>query len=167
MNTCTVHERATGHSFHDQILSMVCVFIIGITVFSLHSFPILDAFVFLQLCLSELTAKCEHLIGTEGGGMDQAISLMANHGMVCYLLSFSSQISLRPCWIFFSQCRIILYTYNITIFNFCLIIYGSVCLCCFLSHFFVYDDMFVYSIYFVQRFIYYANLFSYVICLLC
>ncbi|KAK7116531.1 hypothetical protein V1264_002198 [Littorina saxatilis] len=31
--------------------------------------------------LSELTAKCERYIGTEGGGMDQAISLMAQHGM--------------------------------------------------------------------------------------
>ena len=36
----------------------------------------------LQKELSELTAKCERYIGTEGGGMDQAISLMAHHGMV-------------------------------------------------------------------------------------
>lgn len=39
--------------------------------------------------LAEVCAKCEHYIGTEGGGMDQAISFMANHGMV----SFSDKCS--------------------------------------------------------------------------
>ena len=53
----------------------------------------------LQKELSELTAKCERYIGTEGGGMDQAISLMAHHGMVSLrscLLQCNTVITLLP-----------------------------------------------------------------------
>ena len=53
----------------------------------------------LQKELSELTAKCERYIGTEGGGMDQAISLMAHHGMVSLqscILQCNTVITLLP-----------------------------------------------------------------------
>lgn len=39
--------------------------------------------VFLQVALAEICAKCERYIGTEGGGMDQSISFLAEKGTVC------------------------------------------------------------------------------------
>ena len=37
----------------------------------------------LKVALAEICAKCERYIGTEGGGMDQSISFLAEKGTVC------------------------------------------------------------------------------------
>jgi len=45
--------------------------------------PFLIIFWILQVALAELCAKSERYIGTEGGGMDQSISFLAERGTVC------------------------------------------------------------------------------------
>lgn len=42
---------------------------------------------FCQVILAETCAKCERYIGTEGGGMDQSISFLAEEGTVMYFHS--------------------------------------------------------------------------------
>lgn len=54
------------------------------TVFAVfcNSFDTTDYF--CQVVLAETCAKCERYIGTEGGGMDQSISFLAEEGTVMY-----------------------------------------------------------------------------------
>ena len=45
-----------------------------------------------QRAIADMCAKCEQYIGTIGGGMDQAISFMAEAGTVCTWLIILSYI---------------------------------------------------------------------------
>lgn len=47
-----------------------------------------ENFVFHQVALAEICAKSERYIGTEGGGMDQSISFLAEAGTVCSPTAF-------------------------------------------------------------------------------
>lgn len=61
-------------SFQQCCKSVILMFYL--IIFSLHC-------VSLQVALAEICAKCERYIGTEGGGMDQSISFLAERGTVC------------------------------------------------------------------------------------
>ncbi|CAG05542.1 unnamed protein product, partial [Tetraodon nigroviridis] len=51
-----------------------------------------------KVALAEICAKCERYIGTEGGGMDQSISFLAEPGKVCLLgaLGLAKLIEFQP-----------------------------------------------------------------------
>ena len=45
-----------------------------------------DADLIFQKDIADMCAYCERYIGTQGGGMDQAISFMAQPGTVCIIV---------------------------------------------------------------------------------
>lgn len=81
--TAEIYKSVSGN---DQSISYFGAYFMyvykWIEKFSLTLITFLSLFFCWQEQLSEICAKCERYIGTEGGGMDQAISFTAKAGKV-------------------------------------------------------------------------------------